>query len=205
MIELPGGAFDMRLRHERRECGCYPLGATDDAMWGWHYKDTIGHDVHVELEPFAIRATAVTNADFLAFVHASGYRPADPERFLAHIPRRPDGSLPATLPAPQADLPVTYVSLADAAAFAAFHAERLPTEAEWQWAAEGAGQGRRFPWGDEERAFPPTLRPAHDEATATPAGRDGPLGQRLGAHGQRALRRPHALRDAPRRRLPAPG
>ena len=25
MIEMPGGTFDMRIRHERRECGCYPV------------------------------------------------------------------------------------------------------------------------------------------------------------------------------------
>src|SRR5947207_1495160 len=42
-IEIPAGEFEMKMRHERRECGCYPLGATDDAMWGWFYKDTIEH------------------------------------------------------------------------------------------------------------------------------------------------------------------
>jgi hypothetical protein len=77
------------------------------------------------------------------------------------------------LPGPQAALPVTYVSLADARAFAAFHGERLPTEAEWQWAAEGAGRGRRFPWGDDERSFAEVLRPAADEATATLEGMMG--------------------------------
>jgi formylglycine-generating enzyme required for sulfatase activity len=82
----------------------------------------------------------------------------------------PGGALPATLPDTEGALPVTCVSLADARAFAAFHAQRLPTEAEWQWAAEGAGRGHRFPWGDDGRAFPPVLRPAADQATATPQG-----------------------------------
>jgi formylglycine-generating enzyme required for sulfatase activity len=170
MIALPGGTFDMRIRHERRECGCYPLGATDEAMWGWHYRDMITHELRVLVNPFAIRATAVTNAEFLAFVHASGYRPADDERFLAHVARMPGGSLPTTLPEPLGALPVTHVSPGDAAAFATFHAHRLPTEAEWQWAAEGAGRGHRFPWGDDERSFAPVLRPAGDPATATPHG-----------------------------------
>jgi iron(II)-dependent oxidoreductase len=170
MIELPGGAFEMHIRHERRECGCYPLGATDDAMWGWNYRDTIVHHLDGVLEPFAIRATAVSNAEFLRFVRASGYRPADERRFLAHVARMPDGSLPGALPDSLGALPVTHVSLSDARAFAAFHAQRLPTEAEWQWAAAGAGRGHRFPWGDGERSFPPLLRPAADEATATPQG-----------------------------------
>jgi hypothetical protein len=66
-------------------------------------------------------------------------------------------------------LPVTYVSLADARAFAAFQGHRLPLEAEWQWAAEGAGCAHRFPWGNDERRFANELRPA-DETTATPQG-----------------------------------
>jgi len=73
----------------------------------------------------------------------------------------------------QAVLPVTFVSLADARAFADAHGERLPTEAEWQWAAEGPHRGHRFPWGNNEREFPPLLRPARDKTTAT---REGVMG-----------------------------
>ena len=172
-VELPGGTFAMKIVHERRECGCYPDGASDDALWGWFYKDTLTHEETVELLPFSIRKTAVTNAELLAFVHATGYRPDDETSFLKHIPRLPDGSLPTTLPDELGALPVTYVSLEDARAFAAAHGERLPTEAEWQWSAEGAGRAQRYPWGNDERSFPPVLRPAHDEATAT---REGVLG-----------------------------
>lgn len=170
MIELPAGAFRMTIRHARRECGCYPDGASDEAMWGWFYKDVITHDVATVLRPFAIRSTVVTNADFLAFVHAAGYRPHDPQAFLQHVPRTRDGSLPTRLPDEQGSLPVTFVSLADARAYAAWHGERLPSEAEWQWAAEGAGAGHRYPWGNEERTFPGHARPAFDPATATPQG-----------------------------------
>ncbi len=154
MIEMPAGDFTMKIRHERRECGCYPDGATDAVMWGWFYKDVIEHTMNVSLKRYAIRATAVTNAEFLAFVHAARYRPKDDEHFLKHLARAADE---------QALDPVTYVSLADARAYAAWHGQRLPTEAEWQWAAEDAGRGNAFPWGNEPRTV-------SDRASATPRG-----------------------------------
>jgi formylglycine-generating enzyme required for sulfatase activity len=154
-IPLPAADFDMRIRHERRECGCYPEGADERAMWGWHYKDEITHVIHATLEPFAIRASAITNAEYIAFVHASGYRPADGVRFLAHVPREADGSLPRSVASPLGELPVTHVSLDDARAFASFYGERLPSEAEWQWAATAQGvtglSGNAWELTDTER------------------------------------------------------
>ncbi|HWL84854.1 MAG TPA: SUMF1/EgtB/PvdO family nonheme iron enzyme [Polyangiaceae bacterium] len=171
MIEIPAGDFQMKIRHPRRECGCYPSGATDAAMWGWFHQDTIEHVVAVSSKRFAMRATAVTNADFLAFVHATHYWPDDDENFLKHIARQAkDASLPETLADAQGLLPVTFVSLADARAYASWCGQRLPTEAEWQWAAEGAGRGNKYPWGNASRSFPNHLQTALDPSTATPQG-----------------------------------
>ena len=84
------------------------------------------HDV--EIGAFAISANEVTNREFIAFLAATSYRPVRPERFVAALA--------------DDDPPVTHVTIEDARAYAAWAGLRLPTEHEWQVAAE-AGLLRR--------------------------------------------------------------
>jgi serine/threonine-protein kinase len=85
------------------------------------------------LPAFYIDKTEVSNAAYAQFCQATG---------------RP---LPDDFPSDQPNLPVVYVTIDDARAFAAWAGKRLPTDMEWEKAARGAN-GRTFPWGDERDA-----------------------------------------------------
>ncbi|CCK31676.1 Sulfatase-modifying factor 1 [Streptomyces davaonensis JCM 4913] len=159
MVLLPGGEFLMGAEDSE--------GFPDDGE---------GPVRAVRLAPFRIDACAVRNDEFAAFVADTGHV-TDAERldwsyvFAGFLPAalrrgaprpertpwwcavtgaawdRPEG--PGSDLAGRGDHPVVHVSWYDAAAYAAWAGKRLPTEAEWEYAARGGLEQRRYPWGDE--------------------------------------------------------
>jgi len=91
----------------------------------------------VDVGPFAVSMEEVTNAQYAAFLAATGYIPRRRDRFLSHW----HDTVP---PSEALDEAVINIDLDDARAYAAWAGLRLPTEDEWQLAAS-AGVLRRLP------------------------------------------------------------
>ncbi|MEY8749752.1 formylglycine-generating enzyme family protein [Alkalicoccobacillus gibsonii] len=130
----------------------------------------------VSISPFYIDSYAVTNDEFSEFIKETGYVTESESfgwSFVFHLflrehlknpamqlPRtswwygvegtywfQPEG--PGSTIHNRGDHPVVHVSWNDAAAYSKWAGKRLPTEAEWEFAARGGLEQKLYPWGNE--------------------------------------------------------
>jgi formylglycine-generating enzyme required for sulfatase activity len=141
MVRVPEGNYDFKVSGIEIEGGNDP-GV--DVQYPWEQTPRRFHDHGMHLKSFFIDRTPVTNAEFKEFLVKSNYRPQDDHNFLRDWKDR-------TYPAGWENKPVTWVSIEDARAFAAWAGKRLPHEWEWQYAAQST-DGRLYPWGNEWKA-----------------------------------------------------
>jgi sulfatase modifying factor 1 len=162
----------MRFRTVPIPAGEALLGSTHPLAYP---SDGEGPVRRVRLDGFAIAPHAVTNAEFARFVEATGFE-TEAERFgwsfvfagllpddfpetcgVVAAPwwrqvfgaswSRPEG--PQSRREGRERHPVVHVSWSDATAYCGWAGARLPSEAEWEYAARGGLEDALFPWGDE--------------------------------------------------------
>jgi formylglycine-generating enzyme required for sulfatase activity len=143
MVLIPGGEFVMGITYPNVEIR-------------GKYIDNPAHAVKVD--PFYLDKAEVTNAEYFRFCQATGHRFPF---FWGMRDFRSGLDFPNN--------PVTGVSWKDAQDFAMWRGVRLPTEAEWEFAARGGLEGKTFPKGD-------TLEPA-DACYAPQAHGPEPVGK----------------------------
>ena len=93
------------------------------------------------VDSFLIDKFPVTNAQYYDFISKSGYRPIDTTNYLRHWPS-------GIYRQGQENYPVVYISYEDIKAYTKWAGKRLPTQAEWQLAAQGTDK-RKWPWGED--------------------------------------------------------
>ena len=130
MVLIPGGSFEM---------GDHLDGRPEE--WA-----AAARPVHiVTLDAFYMDIHEVTVGQFREFVNQSGYN-YDPIDWLGNKV----GWEEVAQHSPGDECPMIYVTWHDAVAYAEWAGKRLPTKAEWEYAARGGLVGKRYPWGDDE-------------------------------------------------------
>lgn len=126
MVRVPSGVFTWNTTHGDEFIG-YPENP---------YRGSI------QIPGFFMDMHPVTNQEYYQFVRETGYWPSDPVNYLKHWkkgkPLRTDHNKP-----------VVYVSYEDSKAYAIWAGKRLPTELEWQYAAQTEDH-RPWPWSRED-------------------------------------------------------
>ena len=128
---------------DRSEMMLIPAGSFE---MGDHLDGMNNAPVHtVTLDAFYMDSTEATNGQYGVFMEQTGHRHSKYWTDPRAAPKYP----PKHRLYDQANQPVVGVDWNDAVAYAKWAGKRLPTEAEWEYAARGGLKGKRYPWGDD--------------------------------------------------------
>jgi gamma-glutamyl hercynylcysteine S-oxide synthase len=141
MVQIPASEFNFTVNGIEIE-GSNDIGV--DVQYPWEDSPRRHHEHSLHIDSFWIDRYPVTNAQFKRFLDATRYHPKDDLNFLRDWQ---NGNYPSGWD----NKPVTWISLEDARAYAAWAGKRLPHEWEWQYAAQGS-DGRLYPWGNRWNA-----------------------------------------------------
>ena len=163
MVSIPAGEFQM---------------GTDDPWLARFTRMDDEQPAHtVYLDAFFMDEHEVTNFEYQQFVRANPDWQKDKidERFYdRNYLKDWQGN---AYPAGKTRHPVVYVSWYAAMAYAQWLGKRLPTEAEWEYAARGGLSGKKFSWGDEWERDQANHR--HDAGDTMKVGQYSPNGYGL--------------------------
>jgi len=121
MVKIPSGKFLFKTSHG------------DDFI---PYPKSVPEEIQVS--SFLMDKFPVTNIQFNKFIEATNYKPNDDVNFLEHWSNH-------MIPKGEENFPVVYISYEDAKAYAKWAGKRLPTEVEWQYAAQTSALNE-WPW-----------------------------------------------------------
>ena len=126
MVQIPAGEFWMGRDHSTE------MEASNKMPRGW--RDDRPANL-IQLDAFYLDKYEVSNADYAKFLQANNGK-------------APWHWVQGKIPAGEEKVPIFNVNWFEADAYCKWVGKRLPTEAEWEKAARGGAESKRYPWGD---------------------------------------------------------